>query len=165
MKILISVEVMIEIRVLIFMSLESCHLSIFIMQTSHLNSHSLDHHGVVSCFSNLIYLSTRSMMTLQGNLQCFDKIGHFGVLVEMHGLWVNQLYVSLWFSKTLKFCVTAAMASVSRFEIIGDEYLHAALECREVILRVGWLGFLPRFYGFNIAASKAFAESFDGVNA
>ena len=57
------------------------------------------------------------------------------------------------------------MAPVSRFELIGDEYLHPTPECCEVILRVGCLGFLQRFSGFNVAASKAFAESFDGVNA
>ena len=82
------------------------------------------------------------MMTFQENSQCFDKIGHFGVLMETRGLWINRLYVSVWFSKTLKFCVITAMALVSRFELIGDEYLHAAPECREVILRVGWLWFL-----------------------
>ena len=57
------------------------------------------------------------------------------------------------------------MDLVSKFELIGDEYLHAAPECCEVILRVGWLGFLQRFSGFNVAASKVFAKSFDGVNA
>ena len=57
------------------------------------------------------------------------------------------------------------MALVSRFELIGDKYLDTALEFREVILRVGWLGFLHKFSGFNVATSKAFAASFDGVNA
>ena len=85
--------------------------------------------------------------------------------MEMHGLWINRLYVSVWFSKTLKVCVIAAMAPVSRFELIGDEYLHVAPKCREVILRVGWLGFLQRFSGFSIAASKAFGALFHGVNA
>ena len=56
------------------------------------------------------------------------------------------------------------MAPVSRFELIGDEYLHAAPECREVIIRAGWLGFLQKFSGFNVVVSKSFAESFDGVN-
>ena len=87
------------------------------------------------------------------------------MLMEMHGLWINRLYVSVWFSKTLKSCVIASMAPMSRFELIGDQYLHANPEFREVILRVGWIGFLQRFSGFNVAASKAFAESFDGVNA
>ena len=49
--------------------------------------------------------------------------------------------------------------------MISDEYLHVAPECREVIIRVGWLGFLQKFSGFNVAVSKAFAKSYDGVNA
>ena len=57
------------------------------------------------------------------------------------------------------------MAPVSRFELIGDEYLHATLEWREVMLRFGWLEFLRKFSGFNMVVSKAFEESFDGVNA
>ena len=57
------------------------------------------------------------------------------------------------------------MDLVSRFELIGDEYLHAAPECRQVMSRFGWLEFLRKFFGFNMAVSKAFAESFDGVNA
>ena len=55
------------------------------------------------------------------------------------------------------------MAPESRFELICDKYLDAAPECREVILRVGWLGFLHKFSGFNIATSMAFSSSFDGV--
>ena len=35
----------------------------------------------------------------------------------------------------------------------------------EIILRVGWLGFLNKFYGFNIATSRAFVALFDGVKA
>ena len=57
------------------------------------------------------------------------------------------------------------MAPVSRFELIGDEYLHVAPECREVIIRARWLGFLQKFSGFNVAVSKSFAKFFDGVNA
>ena len=57
------------------------------------------------------------------------------------------------------------MAPVSRSELIGDEYLYVAPECREVMLRFGWLDFLQKFSGFNMAVSKAFAESFDGVPA
>ena len=62
-------------------------------------------------------------------------------------------------------CVIATMASVSRFELIGDEYLDISPECREVILRVGWLKFLQKFSGFSVATSRAFAASFDEVNA
>ena len=86
------------------------------------------------------------------------------MLMEMHGMWINRLYFSVCFSKILKVCVIDSMALVSRFKLIGDEYLNSSLECRELILRVGWLGLLQRFSGFNVAASKAFAESFDGVN-
>ena len=87
------------------------------------------------------------------------------MLMEMRELWVNRLHVSIYFLKNLKVCVIAAMALVSRFELIGDEYLHATPECREVMLRVGWLRFLQNFYDFNVAVFKVFAESFDGVNA
>ena len=57
------------------------------------------------------------------------------------------------------------MAPVSRFELIGDEYLYDAPECREVVSRFGWLEFVRKFFGFNMVVSKAFAESFDGVHA
>ena len=57
------------------------------------------------------------------------------------------------------------MAPMSRFKLIGDEYLHASPECREVMSRFGWLEFLRKFSGFNMEVSKAFAESFDGVDA
>ena len=57
------------------------------------------------------------------------------------------------------------MAPVSRFELIGDEYLDAALECRELMVMVGWLGLLHKFSGFNLAISRAFAASFDGIKA
>ena len=33
------------------------------------------------------------------------------------------------------------------------------------MLRFGWLEFLRKFSSFNMAISKAFAKSFDGVNA
>ena len=48
---------------------------------------------------------------------------------------------------------------------MGNEYLDAAPECRELVVRVGWLGFLHKFSGFNLAISKAFAGSFDGIKA
>ena len=105
------------------------------------------------------------MMNLQGNLQGFDKIGHLGIFMVMLRMLINRLYLLVWFSKNLKVCVFAAMAPVSRFEHIGDEYLHAAPECREVIIRAGWLGFLQKKIGFNVAVSKSFAKFFDGVNA
>ena len=79
--------------------------------------------------------------------------------------WINQLCVLVPLSKTLKVCVIATMAHVSRFELIGDEYLDATPKCCEVVLRVGWLGFLQKFSWFNLAISRAFAASFDGIKA
>ena len=105
------------------------------------------------------------MMNLQGDFQGFNRIGHFRVLMVMLRLSINQLYLLICFLKTLEVCLSAAMAPVSRFELIADEYLHAAPECREVISRFGWLEFLRKFSGFNMTVSKAFAESFDGVHA
>ena len=87
------------------------------------------------------------------------------MLIEMCGLWINQLCVSVYFLKTLEVCVIATMHPMSRFELIGDEYLDATPECRKVILRVGWLGFLQKFFGFNLATSRVFAASFDGIKA
>ena len=105
------------------------------------------------------------MMNLQGDLQGFDRKGHFGVLMVILRLTINRLYLLTFFSKILEVCFSAAMALISRFELIVDEYLHEALECREVMSRFGWLEFLRKIFGFNMVVSKTFAESFDGVNA
>ena len=67
--------------------------------------------------------------------------------------------------KILKAYIIAIMAHVSRFELIGDEYLDTIPECCKVVLRVGWLGFLQNFSGFNLEISRAFAVSFDGIKA
>ena len=67
--------------------------------------------------------------------------------------------------KILKSCVIAIMALVSRFELMGDEYLDASPECRELVVKVRWLGFLQKFSGFNLAVSREFATSFDGMKA
>ena len=48
---------------------------------------------------------------------------------------------------------------------MGDEYLDAAPECHELVVKVGWLGFLQKFSGFNLAVSRAFATLFDGMKA
>ena len=77
------------------------------------------------------------MMNLQGGLQGFDNIGHFRILMVMLKLSINQLYLLTCFLKTLEVCLSVAMAPVSRFELIVDEYLHVAPECREVTLRFG----------------------------
>ena len=83
----------------------------------------------------------------------------------MPRLSINRLYLLICFPKTLEVCLSTTMAPVSRFKLIGDEYLHASPECREVMSRFGWLEFLRKFSGFNMAVSKAFAESFNGFNA
>ena len=67
--------------------------------------------------------------------------------------------------KIYEACVIAIMAPVSRFELIGDEYLDAAPECRELVVKVGWLRFLQKFSGFNLVVSRAFTTSFDGMKA
>ena len=105
------------------------------------------------------------MVNLQGDFQGFDRIGYFGILLAMPRLLINQLHLLICFPKTLEVCLSASMAPVSRFELIGDEYLHVAPEWREVVSRFGWLNFLQKFYGFNMAVSKVFAGSFDGVRA
>ena len=87
------------------------------------------------------------------------------MLLVMPILLINQLHLVIYVSKTLEVCVSAAMTPVSRFELIGDEYLYAAPECREVVSRFGWLEFLWKFSGFNMAVSKEFIESFDGFCA
>ena len=105
------------------------------------------------------------MMIPLENLQFFGEIRQFVMLTDMCGFWMNQLCVLVWFLKTLKVLVIATMAPVSRFELIGDEYLDVAPECREVIRRVGWLGFLQKFSGHNVETSKVFAALFDGYTA
>ena len=80
-------------------------------------------------------------------------------------LLIKLLHFVICVSKALEVCVYAAMAPVSRFKLIGEEYLYAAPECREIVSRYGWLEFLRKFSGFNMKVSKEFPESFDGVHA
>ena len=54
------------------------------------------------------------------------------------------------------------MASVVRFELCVVEYLNAYSECVEPVMKVGWIPFLQKFYGFNILVTKSFALVFDG---
>ena len=100
------------------------------------------HYVLVSCFRNLLSLPIHVMMNLQEGFQGFDKIGYFGVLLVMPILLINRLHLLICVSKTIEVCVSAAMAPVSRFKLIGDEYMYAAPECREVVSRFGWLDFL-----------------------
>ena len=53
------------------------------------------------------------------------------------------------------------MASVVRFELCAVEYLDAYCECVEPVMKAGWLPSLQKFFGFNIAVTKAFALAFD----
>ena len=132
-----------------------CRFSI--MQISHLSRRSLDvfadHYGVVIVLLVPLTCQLASMMTLQENSLFFGEIGQFGVLIDMCGFWINRLCVLVWLLKTLKVCVIATMAPVLRFELIGDKYLDVAPEFRMVVLRVGWLGLLQKFFGFNLAIS------------
>ena len=54
------------------------------------------------------------------------------------------------------------MASVVQFELCVVEYLDAYNECLEPVMKVGWIPFLQKFYGFNIAVTKSFSFAFDG---
>ena len=54
------------------------------------------------------------------------------------------------------------MEPVVQFELYVVEYLDAYNECVEPVMKVGWMPFLQKFYGFNIAVTKAFALVFDG---
>ena len=68
-----------------------------IMQISHLSRHlldfSTDHYGVVSVLQVPLTCQLAGMMTLQENSQFFGEIWQFGVLIDMCGLWINQLCV------------------------------------------------------------------------
>ena len=114
-----------------------------IMQTSlaitRLCDYPTAHYVLVSCSRNLLSLPIHVMMDLQEGFQGFNKIGYFGVLLVMPILLMKRLHLVICVSKTLEVCVSISMASVSRFELIGDEYLYATPECREVVSRFGWL--------------------------
>ena len=105
-----------------------------IMQTSlaitHLCDYPTAHYPLVSCLRNLLSLPIHDMMDLQEGFQGFNEIGYFGVLLVMPILLMKRLHLVISVSKTLEVCVFVTMASVSRFELIGDEYLYAAPECR-----------------------------------
>ena len=110
-------------------------------------------------------MMTLHSMTGHESSQYFGEIRLFGVLFDICKFWINRLCFSVRVLKILKACVISIMAHVSRFEIMGDEYLDVALECHELVVRVGWLGFLQKFFGFNLEISMAFAASFDGIKA
>ena len=66
----------------------------------------------------------------------------FGVLINLYGPMIDLFCFSVWVLKIHEACVIAIMAPVSRFELIGDDYLDDAPECRELVVNVGWLRFL-----------------------
>ena len=91
-----------------------------IMQTSLAITHLCDsrtaHYVVISYFQNLLSLPIHVMMNLQEGFQGFYKIGHFGILLVMPRLLINQLHLLICVSKTLEVCVIVAMAPVSSFQ-------------------------------------------------
>ena len=93
---------------------------------THLCDSPMAHYVLVSCFRNLLSLPIHVMMNLQEGFQGFDKIGYFRVLLVMPILLINRLHLVICVSKTPEVYVSAAMAPVSRFKLIGDQYLYAA---------------------------------------
>ena len=89
----------------------------------------------------------------------------FGVLVNPYEPMIDRLCFSIRALKIHEACVISIMAHVARFELMGDEYLDAAPEFCELVVKVGWLGFLQKFSGFNLAISREFTTSFDGMKA
>ena len=87
------------------------------------------HYSLVHCLRKLLFLPIHDMMDLQEGFQGFNEIGYFKVLLVMSILLMKRLHLVICVSKTLEVCVFAAKAPVSRFELIGDEYLYAAPEC------------------------------------
>ena len=55
----------------------------------------------------------------------------------MYEFWIDRLCFPIQVLKILKAFVIAIMAVVSIFQLMGDEYLDAAPECRELVVRVG----------------------------
>ena len=109
-------------------------------------------------------MNVHSMTGCEGS-QYFGEIRLFGVLVNMYEFWIDRLCFSVQVLKILKAFVTAIMAPILRFELMGDEYLDAPPEYHELVARVGCLGFVQKFSGFNLAFSREFPASFDGIIA
>ena len=82
-----------------------------------------------------------SMTTHEGS-QYLGEMEMFGVLVNLYESRIDRLCFSVRVLKIHEACVIAIMAPVSRFKLMGDEYLDAAPEFRELVVKVGWLGFL-----------------------
>ena len=89
----------------------------------------------------------KGMMTLHSitaheGSQYLCEMKMFGVLVNLYEPMIDRLCFSIRALKIHEACVISIMAHVSRFELMGDEYLDAAPEFRELVVKVGWLGFL-----------------------
>ena len=87
-------------------------------------------------------MMTLHSMTSHEGSQYFGEMWLFGVLVNMYEFWIDRLCFSVRVLKILKAFVISIMAPISRFDLMGDEYLDAAPECCELVVRVGRLGFL-----------------------
>ena len=61
----------------------------------------------------------------------------FGVLVNLHEPMIDRLCFSVRVLKIHEACVIAIMPPISRFELMGYEYLDAAPECRKLVVKVG----------------------------
>ena len=107
-------------------------------------------------------MTLRSMTAHEGS-QYLGEMKMFGVLVNLYESRIDRLCFSVRVLKIHEASIIAIMAPILRFELMGDEYLDAAPECCELVVKVGWLGFLQKFSGFNLAISRAFATSFDGM--
>ena len=81
------------------------------------------HYALVSCLRDLLSLPIHDMMDLQEGFQGFTKIGYFGILLVMPILLMKRLHFVISVSKTLEVGVSTAMSPVSRFKLIGDEYM------------------------------------------
>ena len=109
-------------------------------------------------------MTLRSMTTHEGS-QYLGEMKMFGVLVNLYEPMIDWLCFLVRVLKIHEAYVIAIMAPISIFKLMGDEYLDASLECHELVVKVGWLGFLQKFSGFNLAVSREFATSFDGMKA
>ena len=107
-------------------------------------------------------MTLRSMTAHEGS-QYLGEMKMFGVLVNLYESRIDPLCFSVWVLKIHEASVIAIMAPVSIFELVGDEYLDIAPKCHELVVKVGWLGFLQKFSGFNLAILRAFTTLFDGL--
>ena len=110
-------------------------------------------------------MMTLCSMTVHEGSQYLGKMKMFGVLVNPYEPMIDRPCFSIRALKIHEACVISIMDPISIFELMGDEYLDAAPECHELVVKVGWLGFLQKFSGFNLAISRAFVTSFDGMKA